>query len=137
MIDQVVNKNIRLKTSTLRSDLCDYSNAYIVVKGAIIVQGDNDDKTRNKKLTFNNYALFRSCRSKIKSTYRDNAEDLDIVMLIYNLLEYSGSYSVTSGSLCNFYRNEINDSAIENNDYGNNTNNNKTVAGKSFNIRQK
>ena len=58
-------------------------------------------------------------------------------MLIYNLLEYSGSYSMTSGSLWNFYRNEINDPAIENNDYGNKANNNKTVTGKSLNIRQK
>ena len=117
--------------------MCDYSNAYIVVKETITVQGDNDDKTRNKKLTFNNYAPFRSCRSKIKNTFRDNAEDLDIVMLIYNLLEYSGSYSMTSGSLWNFYRNKINDSAMENNDYGNKTNNNKTVTFKSLNIRQK
>ena len=117
--------------------MCDYSNAYIVVKETITVQGDNDDKTRNKKLTFNNYAPFRSCRSKIKNTFRDNTEDLDIVMLIYNLLEYSGSYSMTLGSLWNFYRNKINDSAIENNDYGNKTNNNKTVTFKSLNKRQK
>ena len=57
-------------------------------------------------------------------------------MLIYNLLEYSGSYSMISGSLWNFYRNKINDFAIENN-YGNKTNNNKTVTFKSLNIRQK
>ena len=84
-----VNKNIRLKTSTLRSDLCDYSDAYIVVKGRITVQGDNHAKTRNKKLTFKNNASFRSCISKINNTFVDNAKDLDIVMPMYNLLEYS------------------------------------------------
>ena len=48
----------------LRSDLCDYSDAYIVVNGTIIVEGDDDDQKRNKRLTFKNNALFRSCISK-------------------------------------------------------------------------
>ena len=74
-----VNKNIRFKTSKLRSDLCDYSDAY--------------------KNTFKNNAPFRSCISKINSTLMDNADDLDIVMLVCNLLEYSQNYSMTSGSL--------------------------------------
>ena len=64
----------------LKSDLCDYSNAYVVVKGIIIVEGDNDDKTRNEKLIFKNNAPFRSCISNI--TFIDNEEDLDIVMQI-------------------------------------------------------
>ena len=54
------NKNVRLKTSMLGSDLCDYSGAYIVVKGTVTVEGDNDGKTRNKKLIFKNKARFRS-----------------------------------------------------------------------------
>ena len=45
-----VNKNVRFKASMLRSDLCDYSDAHIVVKGRITVEGDNDAKTRNKKI---------------------------------------------------------------------------------------
>ena len=73
----------------LRSDLCHYSNAYIVVKGRITVEGDNDNKKRNRKLTFKNNPPFRSCISKINNTFVDNTEDLDIVMLMYNLLQYS------------------------------------------------
>ena len=73
----------------LRSDWCDYSDAYIVVKETIIVEGDNNAKKRNKKLTFKNNAPFRSCISKINNSFIDNAEDLDIVILMYNLLEHS------------------------------------------------
>ena len=92
----------------LRSDLYDYSDAYIVGKGkATVEEDDDDDKKRNKKLTFKNNALFRSCISKINNTFIDNAEDLDIVMPMYNLLEYSDNYSMTSGSLWNYYRDEI------------------------------
>ena len=54
---------------------------------------------RNKKLTFKNNALFRSCISKIKNTFTDNAEDLDSVMPMYNFLQYSNNYFMTSGSL--------------------------------------
>ena len=79
----------------LESDLCDYRDAYIVVKGKIIVQGDDNDKRRNKKLTFKINTPFRSCISKINNTFVDNAKDLDIVMPMYNLLEYSENYSMT------------------------------------------
>ena len=65
MIYQVVNillaKNIKFKTSILRSNLCDFSGACIVVKGTTTVEGDDDAKKRNKKLTFKNDASFRSC----------------------------------------------------------------------------
>ena len=64
-----------------------YSDAYIVVKGTVTVEGDHDAKTRNKKLTFKNNSPFRSLISKINNTFIDNAEDLDIVMPTYNLLE--------------------------------------------------
>ena len=95
----------------LRSDLCDYSDAYIVVKGRITLERDNDDTTKNKKLIFKNNALFRSCKSKISNTFLDNAEDLDIAMPLWNLLEYSDSFYMTSGSLWNDYRDEVNDDA--------------------------
>ena len=69
MIYQAVNtlstKILRFKILMLRSDLCNYSDAYIVVKGRITVEGDNDAKTRNKKLILKNNAPFRSCISKI------------------------------------------------------------------------
>ena len=63
----------------LRSDLCDYSDAYIVVKGNITVENP-DNAAYDRKLAFKNNAPFISCISKINSTLIDNAEDLDIVM---------------------------------------------------------
>ena len=56
-----VNKDIRLKMLMLRPVLCDYNDAFTVVKGTITVEGDNVDKTKNKKLIFKNNAPFRSC----------------------------------------------------------------------------
>ena len=127
-----LNKNLRFKTSKLQSDFCDYSDAYIVVKGRITVEGDNDTKTNNKKLIFKNNVPFRSCISKINNTFIDNAEELDIVMLMYNLLEYSDNYSVTLESLWNYCRDKVNDDVNENNADNNKINNNKTIISKSF-----
>ena len=73
-----VNKEIRIKTS--RSDLCDLSDAYIVVKGDITLEGDNDANKRNKNLAFKNNAPFINCISKIDGIKTDNAEELDVVM---------------------------------------------------------
>ena len=87
-----MNKNIRCKTSMLRSDLCDYSDAYVVVNGRISVTGADNANRRNKKLTFENNAPFRSCILKINNTFIGNAEDLDIIMPMYSLLEYSDNY---------------------------------------------
>ena len=83
-----VNKEIRIKTPMLRSDLCDFSDAYIVVKWIIAVTNPNNAK-RNKAGTFKNNALFINCISKINGVQTENAEDLDLVMPMYNLLEYS------------------------------------------------
>ena len=85
----------------LRSHLCDYSDAYIFVKGEITVTEPNND-AYDKKLAFENNALVISCISKINNTLIDNAEDLDIVTCMYNLLEYSKSYSKTTISLWNY-----------------------------------
>ena len=132
------NKIIRYKTSILRSNLCDYSDAYIVVKGKITVEGTNNANTRNKKLTFKNNAPFTSCISKINNTFVDNAEYLGFAMPIYNLLEYSDYYSKMSGGLWNYYRDEINRSAKENNDANDyRINNNKTTTSKSFEYKTK
>ena len=81
------NKGIRIKTSMLRSDLCDFSNAYIAVEGTITFEGDNNANKRNKNLTFKNNAPFINCISKINGVKIDNAENLDVVMLIYNLFQ--------------------------------------------------
>ena len=113
-----VNRNIRFKTLMLRSDLCDYSDAYIAVKRRISVAGTNANNRRKKKPTFKNNTPFRSCISKINNTFVNNAEDLDIVMPVYNLLEYKDNYSIISGSLWNYCRDEVNDAANENKNNG-------------------
>ena len=108
---------IRFKTSILRSDLCDYIDAYIVVKGDIAVANPAND-AYYKKLAFKNNAPFISCISKTSNTLLDDAEDLDIVMPMYNLLEYSKNYRKATGSLWNYYRDETNSRAEGNINYG-------------------
>ena len=100
------SKAITFKTSMLRSDLCDYSDVYVWVRGKITVTNPNDNANLNKELTLKNNAPFISCISKMNGQLVENAEDLDIVMLMYNLLEYSKNYEKTSGSLFNYYRDE-------------------------------
>ena len=87
----------------LKSSLCDYSDAYILVKGTISVnntaaQGAAANNT-NKKVIFKNCAPFTNCISKINNTQIDNAKDIDIVIPMYNLIEYSHNYAKTTGSL--------------------------------------
>ena len=91
----------------LRSDLCDYSDVHIAVKGTITVTRPNS-VLYDKKLAFKNNAPFTSCISKINNTLIDNAEDLDIVIPMYNLLEYSKNYRKATGSFWNYYRDEPN-----------------------------
>ena len=110
------SKQIRFKTSMLRSDLCDFSNGYIVVKGTITVTNP-DNNMYEKQLAFKNNAAFVSCISKINNTLIDNAEDLDVVKSMYNLLEYSKNYSKTSGRFWNYYRDEPNSGANNNINY--------------------
>ena len=86
----------------LRYDLCDYSDAYVWVKGKIAVTNENDNANFNKELTRKNNAPFMSCISKINGELVENAEDLDIVMPMYNFLEYSKNYEKTSGTLFNY-----------------------------------
>ena len=97
------NKQIRFKTGMLMSILCYYSDAYILVKGHISVNNTAAEgaaaNNTNKKVIFKNCAPFTNCISKINNTQIDNAEYIDIVMLMYNLIEYSDNYSKTSGSL--------------------------------------
>ena len=75
----------------LRSDLCNYSDAYIVVKGTISAVGPYNAKT-NKNVAFKNNSPFINCISKINGIKINNAEDLDVVMPMYNLLQYSKNY---------------------------------------------
>ena len=96
------SKQITFKTSMLRSDLCDFSDAYIVVKATITVTGINNRSRKNRPLAFKNNAPFISCISKINNMLIDNAQDLDIAMPMYNLIEYSKNYGNTTGSLWNY-----------------------------------
>ena len=89
----------------LRSDLCDFSKVYIVVKGIIAVTNPNNAR-RNKAVAFKNNAPFINSISKINGIEIDNAEDLDVAMQMYNLLEYSKNYRKTTGSLWNYYKDE-------------------------------
>ena len=97
------NSEIKFKTTLLKSSLCDYGDAYIHVKGTITVDNtaaaDADANNTNKKVIFKNCAPFTNCMSEIKNTQVDNAKDLDIVMSMYNLIEYRDNYSKTSGRL--------------------------------------
>ena len=97
------NKQVKFKTSMLRSSLCDCSDAYILVKGNITVNntaaaGAAANNT-NKKVIFKNCAPFTNCISKINNTDIDNAKYIDIVMPMYDLIEYGDNYSKISGSL--------------------------------------
>ena len=110
----------------LRSNLCDYADAYILVKGTITITGNARPETdwrrtaakswaarqadeRDKGVTFKNCAPFVKCIRRKNNTDIDNAEDIDIVMPMYNLIEYSDNYSKTSGSLWQSYKDGSND----------------------------
>ena len=108
------NKSIRFKTPMLRSNLCDYSDAYILVKGTITVtapgannNANNIRDKRNRPVILKNNAPFVSCITRINGELIEDSDDLDIVMPMYNLLEYGKNYRKTIGSLYNYYRNEL------------------------------
>ena len=107
-----VNSQIKFKTTMLKSSLCDYSDAYILVKGKIAIAGAGADAAarqadeRDKVVIFKNCAPFTNCISEINNTQIDNAKDIDIVMPMYNLIEYSDNYAKTTGSLWQFFRDE-------------------------------
>ena len=93
----------------LRSNLCDYSDAYILVKGTITVAGNILRDRQNRKLILKNDAPFVACITRINGEIIEDADDLDIVMPMYNLLEYSKNYRKTIGFLYNYYRDELSD----------------------------
>ena len=87
------NSQIKFKTSMLRSSLWDYSDAFILVSGTITVAalaagGGNN----NIQVVFKNCAPFTDCIGEINNTQIDNAKDIDVVMPVYNLIEYSDNY---------------------------------------------
>ena len=100
-----VNSQIKFKTTMLKCSLCDYSDAYILVEGAITVNGRGADAAarqadeRDKGVAFKNCAPSTNCMSEINNTQVDNAKYIDIVMPIYNLIEYSDNYAKTTRGL--------------------------------------
>ena len=98
----------------LKSSLCDYSDAYILVKGTITITGAGVDAAarqadeRDKGVAFKNCAPFTNCISEINNTQANNAKYINIVMPMYNLIEYSDNYAKTTGSLWPYFRDEPN-----------------------------
>ena len=113
------NGDIKFMTTILRSNLCDYADSYILVKGTITVNGAgaNADARQvdegDKRVTFKNCAPFTKCISRINNTDIDNANDIDIVMPMYNLIEYSANYSKTSGTLWQYYKDDPNNNLTD------------------------
>ena len=124
------NKSIRFKTPMLRSNLCDYSDAY-TAPGANNGANNIRDK-RNRPLILKNNAPFVSCITRINGELIEDADDLDLVMSMYNLLAYSKNYRKTIGSLYNYYRYELSDDADDNN-----FDNIKVVNSNTFNYKNK
>ena len=93
------NNQIKFKTTMLKSSLCHYSDAYILVKGKITITEEGNDAAarqadeRDKGAAFKNCAPFINCISEINNTKVDNAKDIDIVMPMYTLIEYHDNYA--------------------------------------------
>ena len=132
------SNDIRFKTTVLRSSLCDYEDAFILVKGTITITGNagaepNPDVPRtaaqllearqtgerDKGVLFKNCASFTKCIRRINNIDIDNAQDIDIVMPMYDLIEYSNNYSKTSGSLCHYYNDGPNDNIADSKSFKN------------------
>ena len=93
---------VKFETKVIKSNLCDYSDAYVLVTGNITATSGGP----NDRVAFKNYALFTKCITHINDEHLDNADNLDIIMPMYNLTEYSDSYPDISGSLWQFKRDE-------------------------------
>ena len=114
----------------IRSNLCDYSNGYILVKGTVTVPNTTAAvvavNNTNKKVIFENCDPFTKRIIKIINTEVDEGQDIDRVMPMFNLIEYNDAYSKTSGSLWQYYRDEpaldANDNIIDFRANNNNSN---------------
>ena len=108
---------IKFETKVIKPKLCDYSDAYILVTGNI------QNKPENSVVDFKNCALFRTCDVTINYEHVEKAEDLDIVMPMYNLLEYSDNYQDSTG----LYQTERDEPPDDNANVGNATKRKKEV----------
>ena len=131
------NSNIRFEKSIIRSNLCDYSNACILAKGAVAVPNtaaeDLAVNNINKKVIFKSYPPFTDCITEINNTPVDNAQKINAVMCIYNLIQYRDACFKTLEILWQFYRHKP---ALKSNgeivDFPKNNNNSN-----SFKLKQK
>ena len=102
------DNQVKFETSMIRSHLRDYSNVHILVSRTITIDGEGDSDVskllyeRNKGAKFKYCAPFTECVSNTNNTEIDNSRDIDVVMPIYKLIQYSDNYSNISGSLCQF-----------------------------------
>ena len=95
---------VKFETQVIKSNLCDYSDAYILVTGDITATGGD----ANTRIAFKNCAPFTKCITYINDQHVDNADNLDVIMPMYNLIEYSDNYSDSSGSSWRFKKDEQN-----------------------------
>ena len=96
-----VGNEINYNTEVLESNLCDYNDTYILVKGDVTVTA-----VPEAQVAITNCASFTKCITKIDGTTMDDAENLDLVMTIYKVIEYSSNYSETTGNLWFYFKNE-------------------------------
>ena len=101
------NKSIRFKTPMLRSDLCDYADVCILVNGTITVAGNQPRDRQNRPLILKNNAPFVSCVTRINNELIKDADDLDIAMPMYNLIEYSDNYQDSSATFYEYKQDEL------------------------------
>ena len=96
------DSNTKFETKLIKSSVSDYSDAYVIVTGNILATNGNADN----KVAFKNYAPFTRCVTHINNELVETAENLDVIMPLYNLIEYSGNYADTSGTLYQLKRDE-------------------------------
>ena len=88
------NSTIKFEAKVIKPNLCDYSDAYVLVTGDIVVvEGD-----QNTPIAFKNCATFRRCVTHINDGHAETVENLDVIMSMYNLLEHRDNYANSSGS---------------------------------------
>ena len=124
--------------------MCDFNDAYTDAKGIVAVSADERGTDEmNRQVILKNNASFISCISKINRVLVENAEDLDIVIPMYNLLEYSKNHSKISASLCSYYRDELTDETNDNHGPNKNVINSKSfkyktsITGSTYNFSRR
>ena len=95
------NSEANYDLEVLKSGLCEYNDSYILVRGDITVTAASETQ-----IAFRNCSPFTKCITKIDGTAIDDAEDLDLVMSVYNIIEYSSKWSETTGSLWFYSKDE-------------------------------